>query len=269
MIQASRSPAFLTSKVALITGSTSGIGLACARALAGAGADIVIHGLVTEHQGEVLAQQLASEFSVRCVFVGGDLTEDTAVKTLIETTQGLMGGLDILVNNAGIQYTARIEHFPIDCWRRVLDINLTSCFLATSMALPIMQANHFGRIINIASVHGLVASKEKAAYVAAKHGLVGLTKVTALENAEFGITCNAICPGWVDTAIVAAQISAKAAEQGLDEGTARRQLVQDKQPMPIMTATTAIGDLVVFLCSNSGTTITGAALPIDGGWTAQ
>lgn len=259
----------LDNRRALITGSSSGIGLAIAEALAAAGAQVVVHGLVSDAEGQALAQRLADQYRTRCVFLAGDMTDADAIDRLVQGAQEALGGLDILVNNAGVQFTARTEAFPIARWQSVIDINLTACFIAIRAALPAMQQQGFGRIVNIASVHGLVASQEKSAYVAAKHGLVGLTKVVALENAELGITCNAICPGWVDTAIVAQQVTARAAREQVSESVARKALVQDKQPMPAMTQTQAIGDLVRFLCSDSGTTLTGAALPMDGGWTAQ
>ncbi|BFM11958.1 3-hydroxybutyrate dehydrogenase [Simiduia litorea] len=252
-----------------MTGSTSGIGLACAQTLAAKGANLVIHGLVSDEEGKRLATQLAATFKVDCFFVAGNLADEDAVIKLIHEAQTLLGRLDILVNNAGIQFTARVENFPLDRWRQILEVNLTACFTAIKAALPFMQAEKFGRIINIASVHGLVASKEKSAYVAAKHGLVGLTKVVALENAEQGITCNAICPGWVDTAIVAKQIEAKAKMQGITEVQARRDLVAEKQPMSHMTSVQAIADLVAFLASDSAVTMTGSAIPMDGGWLAQ
>lgn len=259
----------LAGKCALITGSTSGIGLTCAESLAALGARIVIHGLVSEEEGTQLAESLAEKFDVSCFFVAGNMADQAEVVELVNRAQVLLGGLDILINNAGIQFTARTEDFPLDRWRQILDVNLTACFTAIKTALPFMQSSKFGRIINIASVHGLVASKEKSAYVAAKHGLVGLTKVVALENADQGITCNAICPGWVDTAIVAKQVDAKAKMQGITEEQARRALVQEKQPLPQMTSTKAIADLVSFLCSPSAGTMTGSAIPMDGGWTAQ
>ncbi|MBB3168682.1 3-hydroxybutyrate dehydrogenase [Simiduia aestuariiviva] len=259
----------LAGRRALVTGSSSGIGLAIAEALAKAGAAVVVHGLVPQAEGQALAAQIADAHLVPCVFLEGDMSNADAITGLIEQAQAALGGLDILVNNAGVQFTARTENFPIERWQSVLNINLTGCFVAIKAALPAMQQQGFGRIVNIASVHGLVASVEKAAYVAAKHGLVGLTKVVALENAEQGITCNAICPGWVDTAIVAKQVTARAERDQLTEADARRALVQDKQPMSRMTAPAAIGDLVRFLCSDSGQTLTGAALPVDGGWTAQ
>ncbi|MDN3640114.1 3-hydroxybutyrate dehydrogenase [Simiduia curdlanivorans] len=259
----------LSGKSALVTGSTSGIGLACAQTLAAKGASLVIHGLVSDEEGNQLAANLAAKFNVDCYFVAGNLADEEAVIALVTRAQALLGRLDILVNNAGIQFTARVENFPIDRWRQVIEVNLTACFTAIKAALPFMQSAKFGRIINIASVHGLVASKEKSAYVAAKHGLVGLTKVVALENAEQGITCNAICPGWVDTAIVAKQIEAKAKMQGISDEQARRELVAEKQPMSHMTSVQAIADLVAFLASDSAATMTGSAIPMDGGWTAQ
>ncbi|UTA46511.1 3-hydroxybutyrate dehydrogenase [Simiduia sp. 21SJ11W-1] len=259
----------LTGRRALVTGSTSGIGLAIAESLAQAGANLVVHGLVDAEEGQALAQSLAEKYKVDCHFLPGDMSDATAIEQLVQNAQIALGGLDILVNNAGVQFTARTENFPLDRWQSVLDINLSACFIAIRAALPAMQAQGFGRIVNIASVHGLVASIEKAAYVAAKHGLVGLTKVVALENANAGITCNAICPGWVDTAIVAKQVAARASRENITEACAQRALVQDKQPMIRMTAPSAIGDLVRFLCTDSGQTLTGTALPVDGGWTAQ
>lgn len=254
---------------ALVTGSSSGIGLASARFLIQQGMNVALHGLVSEDEGWALARQLEAAGGGKCCFVAGDLSDATQVAAMVAAAREQLGGIDVLVNNGGIQHTATLEEFPLARWQSILDINLTSAFVATQAVLPAMLSNGYGRIINIASVHGLVASANKSAYVAAKHGLVGLTKATALEYANAGITCNAICPGWVDTAIVQKQIADLAARDQVDIEEARKRLVANKQPMHSMTAPESIGAMVAYLCSAAASTITGTAIPIDGGWTAQ
>ncbi len=256
-------------KIAVITGSSSGIGLAIARQMAASGYGIMLHGLMSHEEGGALAKSLSDEFSVPVAFDDADLRDPAGAAALIEKAQATLGSVDVLVNNAGIQYTASIGDFPVQKWHDIIAINLSSVFFTTQAALPGMQKSGWGRVINIASVHGLVASVEKAAYCAAKHGVVGLTKVTALEEASKGITANIICPGWVETPLVKPQIEALAEADGITYDEAKRKLVTAKQPMPEMTDPAMIGDMVVFLCSDSAATISGASMPIDGGWTAQ
>lgn len=256
-------------KVALVTGSSSGIGLGIARQLAAAGYDIMLHGLLSQAQGEALAQDLGLEYKVRCGFSDADLRDPGAVACLVNQCIESLGRIDVLVNNAGIQFTQRIEQFPEQKWHDIISINLSSVFFAMQAAIPVMREQGWGRIINIASVHGLVASAQKSAYCAAKHGVVGLTKVAALENADAGITVNAICPGWVETDLVKPQIQAIADDQAISYEQARAQLVGQKQAMTSMTQPAMLGALTVFLCSDDASTMTGTALPVDGAWTAQ
>lgn len=256
-------------KVALVTGSSSGIGLGIARQLAAAGFDIMLHGLLSQEEGQALAQNFGQEYKIRCSFSDADLRDPSAVGSLVSECLESLGRIDVLVNNAGIQFTQRIEQFPEQKWHDIISINLSSVFFAMQAAIPAMREQGWGRIINIASVHGLVASAQKSAYCAAKHGVVGLTKVAALENADAGITVNAICPGWVETDLVKPQIQAIADEQAIDYEQARSQLVGQKQAMTSMTQPAMLGALTVFLCSDDASTMTGTALPVDGAWTAQ
>ncbi|NIB38585.1 3-hydroxybutyrate dehydrogenase [Pseudomaricurvus alkylphenolicus] len=259
----------IENKVALVTGSSSGIGLATAERLAEAGADIVLHGLMSQKEGMDLVSHLENEYNIRCMFSNADLRDPEAIAGLIDQALEGLGSIDILVNNAGIQHTEGAETFPLQKWNDILAINLSAAFLCMQKCLPGMRERQWGRIINIASVHGLVGSVNKSAYCASKHGLVGLTKVIALENAEFGISANCICPGWVDTPILAAQIEQFAQANQLSLEEAKRKIVTTKQPVPEMMAPSQIGDFIVFLCSDAAKTISGAALPIDGAWTAQ
>ena len=261
--------AMLTGKTALVTGSTSGIGLGIAKQLAKQGANIVLNGF-GDHQTPLADIQA---LGVQAAYHGADMSQPTEIEAMMQFAAVTFGRVDILVNNAGIQHVARVEDFPPEKWDAILAINLSSAFHATRLAIPAMRAadggKGWGRIINIASVHGLVASAEKAAYVAAKHGLVGLTKVTALETATTGITCNAICPGWVLTPLVQKQVDAKAAAQGISNEEATRQLLGEKEPSMQFTTPEELGDLAVFFCSAAGQNIRGVAWNMDGGWAAQ
>nr|CBA26377.1 D-beta-hydroxybutyrate dehydrogenase [Curvibacter putative symbiont of Hydra magnipapillata] len=255
----------LKGKTALVTGSTSGIGLGIAKALAAQGANIVLNGFgdVEGPKAEVAA------LGVQVSYHGADMSKPAEIAAMIEHAEATFGGVDILVNNAGIQHVARVENFPIEKWDAIIAINMSSAFHATRLALPGMQAKNWGRIINVASVHGLVGSAEKSAYVAAKHGVVGLTKVTALENATTGVTCNAICPGWVLTPLVQKQVDAKAAAQGISNADATKQLLGEKEPSMQFTTPEELGALAVFFCSPAGDNVRGVAWNMDGGWTAQ
>jgi 3-hydroxybutyrate dehydrogenase len=255
-------------RIALVTGSTSGIGLAIARALHADGCRIVLNGFGEAAAIDAIRAELATG-GVPAEHDGADLSQPGAVEALVQGVVGRHGRIDVLVNNAGIQHTARVEDFPPEKWDQILAINLSAVFHATRAALPSMRARGAGRIVNIASVHGLVASVEKSAYVAAKHGVVGLTKVVALENAESGITCNAICPGWVLTPLVEKQIEARAAAKGCDRDAAARELLAEKEPTLRFTRAEDIGAMVVFLAGPAGANITGSAYTLDGGWTAR
>jgi 3-hydroxybutyrate dehydrogenase len=261
--------AALTGKVAVVTGSTSGIGLGIARALAGAGADLMLNGFGEAAAIQALRERLASEFKVRVGFDGADLAKPAEVRQLIEHATRELGRVDVLVNNAGIQHVAPVEEFPDERWDAVIAINLSANFHAIKAALPQMKKRGWGRIINIASAHGLVASADKVAYVTAKHGVVGMTKVVALETATTGITCNAICPGWVLTPLVQKQIDDLAAREKIPQAEAKRRLLGEKQPSGEFVGTEQIGALALYLCSDAAAQIRGAALSIDGGWTAQ
>ena len=259
----------LKEKSALITGSTGGIGLGIARALAGQGCNIMLNGLGDPEKIETTRIGLETEFGITARFHGADMTRPEEIASLVETTAATFGGVDILVNNAGIQHTAPVEEFPSERWAAIIAINLSSSFYTIHHALPLMRRNGWGRIINIASVHGLVASPGKAAYVAAKHGLVGLTKVVALETAGSGITSNAICPGWTRTELIEPQIIARARTLGVDIEAGGRSMLAEKQPSQQFVTIKQLGQLALFLCSSSADQITGTAVPIDGGWTAQ
>lgn len=255
----------LVGKTALVTGSTSGIGLGIAKVLAKQGANIVLNGFgdVGGPKAEITA------LGVQVAYHGADMSKASDIEAMMTFAATTFGGVDILVNNAGIQHVASVEDFPIERWDAIIAINLTSAFHTTRLALPHMQKNNWGRIINIASVHGLVGSAQKSAYVAAKHGIVGLTKVTALENATTGVTCNAICPGWVLTPLVQKQIDAKAAALGISNAEAVKLLLGEKEPSMQFTTPEELGELATFFCSNAGNNIRGVAWNMDGGWTAQ
>ena len=255
----------LKNKTALVTGSTSGIGLGIAKALARQGANVMLNGFgnVEEARAEVAA------FGTRVSYHGADMSKPAEIEAMMQAAAAEFGRVDILVNNAGIQHVASVEDFPVERWDAIMAINLSSTFHTTRLALPAMKAANWGRIINVASVHGLVASAGKSAYVAAKHGVVGLTKVTALETATTGVTCNAICPGWVLTPLVQKQVDAKAAALGLSNEEATRQLLGEKEPSMQFTTPEELGELAVFFCSPAANNVRGVAWNMDGGWTAQ
>jgi 3-hydroxybutyrate dehydrogenase len=261
--------ALLKGRTALVTGSTQGIGLAIATTLAKAGADVVLHGIEPAERGRAIASDLALAFGVRTAYVRADLARPDEAAGLVAAATAVLESPGILVNNAGIQFTSPIESFPTDRWDAILAVNLSAAFFAMRAAVSSMRAAGWGRIVNIASVHGLVASVNKAAYLAAKHGLVGLSKGVALETAAQGITVNCICPGWTDTAIIQPQIDARAATFGGDRAAGIRDLLGEKQPNLTLLSPERIGDIAVFLCSDAAAGITGIALPVDGGWTAQ
>jgi 3-hydroxybutyrate dehydrogenase len=259
----------LTGKSAVVTGSTSGIGLAIARALAGQGANVTINGFGEKDAIEKERAGIEAASGVKAIYSPADMTKPAEIADMIRTAEKTFGAVDILVNNAGIQHTANVEDFPIDRWDAIIAINLSSAFHTCRAALPGMKSRKWGRIINIASAHGLVASGQKSAYVAAKHGIVGFTKVVAIEVANDGVTCNAICPGWVLTPLVEKQIEARAKAAGQSFEEAKKILVAEKQPMLQYTTPENIGALAVFLSGDAAVTITGSAYSIDGGWTAQ
>jgi 3-hydroxybutyrate dehydrogenase len=256
-------------KSAIVTGSTSGIGLAIAEALAAAGCSVMLNGFGDAAEIEKLRQETAAKFGVKIEYDGADMSKPAQIADLVAKTNAAFGGVDILVNNAGIQFTAPVDQFPADKWDAIIAINLSSAFHGIHEALPLMKARKWGRIINIASTHGLVASKEKVAYVAAKHGIIGMTKAVALECADTGVTCNAICPGWVLTPLVQKQIDARAKEQGISAEQAKKNLLAEKQPQLQFTTTGQIAGLAVFLCSDTASNMQGTQLVSDGGWTAQ
>jgi 3-hydroxybutyrate dehydrogenase len=257
--------ASLHGKTALVTGSTSGIGLAIATALAEQGAAVLLNGF-----GDVEAARAhVGRSGTRVGYHAADLAHPAEIEAMMSYAADELGGVDVLVNNAGIQHVASIEAFPVERWDAILAINLSAAFHTTRLALPAMRARNWGRILNIASVHGLVASAQKAAYVAAKHGLIGLTKVTALETARTGITCNALCPGWVLTPLVQRQVDDRAARDGVPEPAAREALVLEKQPSGDFVTVEQLAATAMFLCSEAASQVRGAAWNVDGGWVAQ
>lgn len=256
---------FLKGKTALVTGSTSGIGLGLATALAQQGAHIVLNGFGDHTQAEQSIQSLG----VQTLYHGADMRKPAEIEDMMQAAAKRFGQVDILVNNAGIQHVCAIEHFPTSKWDDILAINLSSAFHTTRLALPAMKAANWGRIINVASVHGLVGSADKSAYVAAKHGIVGLTKVTALETATTGVTCNAICPGWVLTPLVQQQVDAKAAALNISDQEAQRVLLGEKEPSMQFTTPEELGALAVFFCTPAGNNVRGVAWNMDGAWAAQ
>ncbi|KAI9022093.1 dehydrogenase [Hyaloraphidium curvatum] len=258
----------LKGRVACVSGSTGGIGHGIARALAAEGAHVMLNGFGDRNEIEAFRAELESR-GVRVEYNPADMSDGESCADLVKDTEARLGKCDILVNCAGIQHVAPVESFPVDKWNAVLAINLSSAFHTSRAALPGMKARKWGRIINIASTHGLVASAEKSAYVAAKHGLIGLTKVIALETAGSGVTSNAVCPGWVLTPLVQKQIDARAAAKGIPVEQAALELVSEKHPSQTFTTPEQVGAMVVFLCSPAADNMTGSSVTMDGAWTAQ
>ncbi|MDE2428893.1 MAG: 3-hydroxybutyrate dehydrogenase [Burkholderiales bacterium] len=259
----------LKGKTALVTGSTSGIGLGIAKALAEQGINILFNGFGDLEEIKAIQASAEQDFQIKTAYHNADMSKPDEIAAMMQFAETTFGGVDIVVNNAGIQYVANIEDFPVEKWDAIIAINLTSGFHTTRLALPYMKKKNWGRIINIASVHGLVASAQKSAYVAAKHGLVGLTKTTALETAHTGITCNAICPGWVLTPLVQKQVDARAEKDHLSNDEAKKALVSEKQPSGEFVTPEQLGALAVFFCSEAASQIRGVAWNMDGGWVAQ
>ena len=259
----------LSGRTAIITGSTSGIGLGIAKAFAEAGANVVLNGFGNAGDIETTRKALSRDHDVQVAFDGADLSSGKAVTAMVERMEMAFGAVDILVNNAGIQFVSPIEDFPAERWDAIIALDLSAVFHATKAAFKGMKARGFGRIINIASAHGLVASPYKAAYVAAKHGVVGLTKVVALEGAQHGVTANAICPGYVWTPLVEKQIDDQAKAHGISRDEVIRDVLLAQQPNKRFATVEEMGALAVFLSSEMAQSITGAALPVDGGWTAH
>ncbi len=259
----------LRGKVALVTGSTSGIGLGIARCLATEGADIMLNGFGDASQIEALRSEMEASHGVKVAYNGADISKPDQIAAMVAETAKTLGSVDILVNNAGIQFTANVEDFPTERWDQIIAINMSGVFHGMKAAIPGMKAKGWGRIINIASAHGLVASAQKVAYVAAKHGVMGMTKVAAIELANSGVTVNAICPGWVLTPLVEKQLQDRATRDGTTIEFQSHAMVAEKQPMHKFTTPEQIGGLAVFLCSDAAATMTGVPLSIDGGWVAQ
>lgn len=259
----------LNGKTAIVTGSTSGIGLGIAEAFGRAGANVVLNGFGDTMQIERTRSELAQRTNAKIVYSPADMGKPRAIEQMIRQTVDTFGTVDIMVNNAGIQHVAPIEAFPEEKWDAILAINLSSAFHATKMVLPLMRAKGWGRVINIASAHALVASPYKAAYVSAKHGVLGLTKVTALETAADGITCNAICPGYVRTPLVEQQIDGQAKAHGISRDKVISDVLLKNQPNKRFVEVAELAALALFLCTDNGASVTGAALPMDGGWTAH
>jgi len=259
----------LKDKVAIVTGSTSGIGLGIATGLAKAGCNVMLNGFGDPDEVETTRAGLAETHGVRVLYSGADMTRPGEIEAMIDQTRAELGGVDIIVNNAGIQHVAPVDEFPVEKWDAIIAINLSSAFHMIRLALPLMKQKGWGRIINLASDHGLVASPYKSAYVSAKHGMLGLTKTVALEVAEQGITCNAICPGYVLTPLVDGQIDDTAKARGIDRDTVIRDVMLVAQPTKRFVTVEELAGLTVFLCDEAGASINGAALPMDGGWTAR
>jgi 3-hydroxybutyrate dehydrogenase len=255
----------LKGKTALVTGSTSGIGLGIAKALAEQGAKVMLNGFGDVEAAKAEVAAIGGEVA----YHGADMSKAADIEAMMQACEAELGPVDILVNNAGIQHVSPVEDFPVERWDAIIAINLSSAFHTTRLALPGMKARGWGRILNVASVHGLVASAQKSAYVAAKHGIVGFTKTVALETATTGVTVNAICPGWVLTPLVQKQLDARAAAEGVSDDEARRRLLAEKQPSLQFTTPEELAALAVFLCSPAAQNLRGAAINMDGGWVAQ
>ena len=259
----------LQGKIAVITGSTSGIGLGMAQAFAAGGASILLNGFGNRAENEAIAAKISADFDVKTLFSPADMSKPSEIAEMIDAANQAFGRIDIMVNNAGIQHVEAIETFPPEKWDAIIAINLTAAFHTTRAVIPQMKARRWGRIINVASAHALVASPFKSAYVAAKHGVLGFTKTAALECAEFGITVNAICPGYVLTPLVQKQIPETAKARGITETQVINDVILHAQPTHEFVTTEQLGAVAVFLCTDAAKSITGVALPVDGGWTAQ
>lgn len=259
----------LNGKSVVVTGSTSGIGLGIARSFAAEGANIMLNGLGDAVEIETLRAGIEADFKVKAVYSPADMTRPAEIADMIAQAKRELGSVDVLVNNAGIQYVAPVDEFPPEKWDQIIAVNLTAAFHTTRAAVPMMKANRWGRIINIASAHGLIASPFKSAYIAAKHGIVGLTKTVALEIAEQGITCNAICPGWVKTPLVDKQIDAQAAAHKMPRDDVIRNVILERQPTKEFVKIEEVAALAVFLAGDAAASITGASMSIDGGWVAH
>lgn len=259
----------LAGKLSLVTGSTSGIGLGIAKSLAKAGSNLVINGFGTSTEVEAVMKSITDEFKVKVTYDSADMSKLDQIESMMRKAETIGNGVDVLVNNAGIQYVAPVDTFPVDKWNQIIAINLTGVFHTSRLAIPAMKKKNFGRIINIASVHGLIGSADKSAYVAAKHGVVGFTKVLALEQAQTGITANCICPGWVLTPLVQKQIMDRAAALKIPYEEAKTRLLLEKQPSGGFVTPAQLGDLALFLASDSASEVRGVAWAMDGAWTAQ
>ncbi|WP_424629990.1 3-hydroxybutyrate dehydrogenase [Bradyrhizobium sp. SYSU BS000235] len=259
----------LSGKSAIVTGSTSGIGLGIARGLAASGANIMLNGFGNADEIEAIRSDLAGEHNIKVLYSPADMTKPQDIADMVEQAESEFGSVDIMVNNAGIQYVAPIEEFPIEKWDAILAINLSSAFHTTRLALPAMKKNAWGRVVNIASAHALVASPFKSAYVSAKHGIAGLTKTAALEVAEHGITVNAVCPGYVMTPLVEKQIPEQAKARGITEQQVISDVLLAAQPNKRFVTVEELAGVVTFLCTDNAKSITGITLPVDGGWTAH